>query len=119
MSSIGRRRVARSSASITIFSRIDAQSCTIARTSPSTLRTAASTLGMSSAGWRSISSTISDSLLPSPTAVSLPALSRAMRSTGWPSTCTPMPRSDSVMLTESTRNGMSSLTICSSVCGDS
>ncbi len=75
--------------------------------------------GMSPACWRSISSTISDSGLPSPTAVALPALSRVKRTSGWPSTCTPTPISASAMLTESTRNGMSSLMICSTVCGAS
>ena len=69
--------------------------------------------------WRSISRCISDSASPSPTASSLPALSRLTATTGWPSTCTPMPCSASAMVTESTRNGMSSLTICSTVCGDS
>jgi hypothetical protein len=102
-----------------ILSRIAAQSRTIARTSPSTSWILASIAGIASGLWRSISRCMSDSPSPSPTLSSLPARSRTNATTGWPSTCTPIPRSDRAMVTESTRNGMSPFTTCSTVCGDS
>src|SRR5690606_29773421 len=53
---------------------------------------------------------------PRPTPLRRPERSRSSDSTGWPSTCTPTPSSASAMVTESTRKGMSSLAICSTVC---
>ena len=98
---------------------IGSQSATIARTSSSTLVMRALSAAIAACGWRSISRCISDSAVPSPTPASLPALSRDKRITGCPSTCTPMPASASAIVTESTRNGMSSFTICRVVCAES
>ncbi len=120
----GIRRLARSSAISSILLRIASQSLTAARTSPSTLWIACSIAGISACVWITTSRCISDSLpAPSPasapSATGLPALSRFTGTTGCPSTCTPMPCSASAMVTESTRNGMSSLATWITVCGDS
>jgi hypothetical protein len=69
---------------------------------------------------RAISICIQDSRVPSgaPTPTVLPAASRDMAMTGWMTSRTGRPRSLIAALTESTRNGMSSLTISTIVYGD-
>jgi hypothetical protein len=47
-----------------------------------------------------------------------PAASRTTRMTGWMRTWMPDPRAPSSIVTESTMNGMSSVTISTTVCGE-
>jgi len=72
-------------------------------------------------GSRVISICIHDSRSPpsfGPSAVRLPSLSRTTAITGWMTSRTPPSLSLIAAIVESTRNGMSSLTISTIVCGD-
>ena len=100
-------------------SRIDGQSSTAARTSPSTRqRPARSRSSSSGPAWRSISTWISDSGCPSsaPTSSSRPSSSRRMRMIGRITRWIALPLRVTSIETESTRKGMSSTTVSTTVC---
>jgi len=108
-------RCGSSSAIASALSRIAAQSPTATRTSSSAASTCAISCACSAASaTRSISKCITDSAVPvsPPKLCSLPAASRRTASTGW-ITAWICNRAEITMLTVSTRNGMSSVTICS------
>ena len=71
--------------------------------------------------WRSISTWISDSGCPSsaPTSSSRPSSSRRTRMIGRITRWIALPFRVTSIETESTRNGMSSTTVSTTVCGDS
>jgi hypothetical protein len=103
---------------------IRGQSSTAMRSSPRTRsRSSRSTSSSAPSVWRSISMWITDSGAPSSewagsTRCSSPSASRMTRMTGWTKRWMPYSRRLTAIPSESTRNGMSSLTTSTTVCVD-